>query len=155
MASTSLILALTVLTATILVLLILWILIRYTKEKRLQRTQHRVHQDAEFARDNGESQVHLAQQEHCRCRPSGVEHEEAPGVKLQRFNNGPEKKNSGEKAENWLKKGASKDDLRGEEEGPVSGKNTAKIWGGEGDAMAWNMSISKTGYDAEGAERVR
>lgn len=143
MASTSLILALTVLTATILVLLILYIFIRFTRESCLQRTQHRVHQDAEFARDNGESQVHLAQQEHCHCQPSGAKHGEEPGVKLQRFNNKTGERDNGEKAESWSKKGTSRDNLRGEEEGTVLGTNTAKIWGGEGDAMAWDMSGSK------------
>lgn len=148
MASTPLILTLTVLTATILVLLILWVFIRYTRERRTRRTQHRLQLDREaaYTAENGESSAHL----HCIYQPSGAPHGPSHDVELQKVSR-PKRSDDGDKAEVWLKRGASKDNLRagdvreGGKRG-VLGTKTVKIWGGEGNVG---------GSGLEGTGRVR
>ncbi|KAF1932036.1 uncharacterized protein M421DRAFT_1716 [Didymella exigua CBS 183.55] len=112
MASTPLILTLTVLTATILILLLLWVFIRYTKDRRT-RAHSRSHsadphlhlaQHAAYAPDDAESNVHL----HCQYQPQGALQAAGGGVELKTVTSGED----GERAEAWLKRGASRDDVR-------------------------------------------
>ncbi|KAF3034737.1 hypothetical protein E8E11_004440 [Didymella keratinophila] len=74
MASDPLIYTLAVLTATILILLILWVVIRYIKDRRArsQTTAPRLplEQDAAYAVEHGESTMHL----HCAYQLSGAPH---------------------------------------------------------------------------------
>jgi hypothetical protein len=134
MAAPPLILTLTVLTATILVLLILWVFIRYTKDRRARHSQSiesrlQLEQDAAYTADHGESRVHL----HCTYQPSGAPHGAGhDGVELQTVKLKERKDDAKvevDKAEVWLKRGASRDNLRSvsEEEG-VLGTKTIKGW---------------------------
>jgi hypothetical protein len=139
MASDPLIYTLAVLTATILVLLILWVAIRYTKDRRArsQTTASRLQleQDAAYAAENGESTVHL----HCAYQPSGAPHGlnstllsgdhhagvKSEGVEMQTL---AAKEDEGDKAEVWLKRGASRDNLRRVSEECVLGTKTVRGW---------------------------
>ncbi|KZM25623.1 cyclin-dependent protein serine/threonine kinase regulator [Ascochyta rabiei] len=119
MASTPLILALVVLTAIILVLLIIGVLIRYTRERRSRRSQRRaqLNRDAALAAEDAENSARL----HCTYQPSGLPHGAShrvvdgavEGVQLQTLFR-PERSDSGDKAEIWLKRGASNDYTRAE-----------------------------------------
>ncbi|KAF9699457.1 hypothetical protein EKO04_002574 [Ascochyta lentis] len=147
MASTPLILTLTVLTAIILVLLILWIFIRYTRERRKHHSQRRAQldRDATFAAESGEGSLHL----HCTYQASGAPRAgtqgAVDGMQLQTMSR--PRSDSGDKAEVWLRRGASKDDLRadsgragdGRERG-VLGTKTVKRWSSDGNAGAWDMT---------------
>ena len=173
MTSTPLILTLTVLTATILALLILWVFIRYTKDRRARHSQRaQLEQDASSVAEHneagrGESQIHLQ----CTYQPSGAPHGNTHGVELETLTRA-KRVDSGEKAETWLRKGSSRDNLRSEgfdgndtgvvensgmvkeEEGDASGTKTVKVWGRGGDAGAWDMVGGRSRADGlEGAGR--
>ncbi|KAF3040114.1 hypothetical protein E8E12_007851 [Didymella heteroderae] len=146
---TPLIYTLAVLTAIVLVLLILWVCIRYIKSRRA-RSQTRdsrlqLEQDAAYAVDHGESHVHL----HCAYQPSGAPHgsdsyhggARSEGVELQSM---ATKGEEVDRAEIWLKKGASRDNLRRVSEEDVLGTKTVR---------EWDMIGTPTRHGLEGAGR--
>ncbi|KAF2627774.1 hypothetical protein BU25DRAFT_467792 [Macroventuria anomochaeta] len=163
MTSTPLILTLTVLTAAILGLLILWVFISYTKDRRARHTRTHLHtqsplqldQQATCAAENYESRVHL----HCTYQPSGTPHGaghdgrvELQHVKDLRRGNEREGDGEADKAEVWLKRGASRDDLRkvSEEENGSLGTRTVRVWGREGDVGVWDMTGGRPkGFDRD------
>ncbi|KAF1359540.1 hypothetical protein EJ07DRAFT_155972 [Lizonia empirigonia] len=161
MASTPLILTLTVLTAIILALLIIWVFIRYTRERRTRHVQRRLQldHDAALVTENGESSGHP----HCTYQPPGaphaVSHGATQGVELQALS-GPKRSDSGEKAEVWLRRGASKDNLRAENvreggERGLLGTTTVKAWGNEKNVGAWDMVAGRPRDNGlEGAGRA-
>lgn len=144
MASDPLIYTLAVLAATILLLLILWVCIRYTKDRRARSrgTAHRgmLGRNVAYAAEQGESSVKLA----CAYQHAGdSEHSGAKSgdVEMQTL---AAKEGEVDKAEAWLKRGASRDDLRrGVEEG-VLGTRAVK---------GWDMMGSPTRCGLEGAGR--
>ncbi|KAH6638353.1 hypothetical protein C7974DRAFT_374900 [Boeremia exigua] len=108
MPSTPLVLTLAILTATILVLLIIWLFIRYTKVRHAHHTSHALmpHEEISTA-DNGESTVQL----YNTYRPTGAPQAAGDaGVELQylRVRDCAE----GEKAEVWLQRGTSRGGMR-------------------------------------------
>lgn len=146
MASDPLIYTLAVLTAIILVLLILWVTIRYTKDRRArsQTTASRLQleQDAAYAAEHGESTVHL----HRIYQPSGAPH----GRKTHLSEDHTRMKSEGielqvlaTKAEVWLERGASGDNIRRVSGEGVLGTRTVKGW----DMMG---SPSRHGLDGAG-----
>lgn len=153
MASEPLVYTLASLTATILVLLILWIVIRYTKHRRARSQNNasrlQVEQDATYAAEHGESTAHL----HCTYQPSGATHSSnshlssdhtvvtTESVELQTL---VAKEDEGDKAEVWLKRGASRDNLRRVSEEGVIGTRTVR---------GWDMMSSPTRQGLEGAGR--
>ena len=159
MASDPLIYTLAVLTATVLILLILWVAIRYTKDRRARSqtttTRLQLEQDAAYAAEHGESSVHL----HCAYQPSGAPHGsnytltsgdanagigKSEDVELRVLRKKDLREDVGDKAEAWLKRGASRDNLKTVSEEGVLGTKTMR---------GWDMMGSPTRQGLEGAGR--
>lgn len=160
MKSLALILTLTVLTALILAILLFWVIIRFKKERQARRTQ--AHHDTSTAADNGDS-IQL----HCTYQPSGAPDstEYVGGAELRRVRARYERSPHvvTDKAEVWLERGASKDNVEEEggdvdqvrEEDNKAGSKVAKGWGRDGDVAAWDMVGGRPSADGlGGAGRV-
>lgn len=126
MASNPLIYTLAVLTAIILLLLILWVCIRFAKERRA-RSRGSAHcgvlaRDPAYAAEQGESREQLA----CTNQPAG--HSREGGAKKEDVEMQVLAAKEGEvdNAEVWLNRGASRDDVRREGEEGVLGTKAVK-----------------------------